>query len=412
MTAATVPPPAHERLALWSLAFGNVVIGTGALAFVGMLDTIARDLHETPSAIGMIAGLFSLAICVAGPPLGAWTSRLDRRLVLASSLALFAVGHVAAALADGYWSLLVIRVATALAGTLFTPQAAATASLLVSPERRARTMAFVFLGWAVSAVLGMPAGALIAATFGWRTAMTAVGVLSAVGSALVWWRLPIGLFVARIDAAAWRAIGAHPTLLRVVAVTAIQASAQFVLFSYIVVAYHDAVLASPLVVTALLSAMGFAGFASNLVAGRVAGRHGPPRVIHVAIASMAVSFALWTVLFDLGPTPAGIALAVVVALFWGAGNFASNAMQQVRLVDLAPPLAAVSVALNTSAIYLGQFVGAATGGWVLAHPFTEPATRALPWVGLPIFVVAIGVSIAAQRRIERLRPFTPTVRAT
>ena len=157
--------------------------------------------------------------------------------------------------------------------------------------------------------------------------------------------------------------------------------------------------------------MGMAGFASSLVAGRVADRRGPPLVIHVALASMMVSFVLWIVLFDLGPTPAGIAVAFLAALSWGAGNFASNAMQQVRLVNLAPSLASVSVALNTSAIYLGQFIGAATGGWVLAHPFTGPATRALPWVGLPIFVVAIAVSIAAQRRIERLQPFTPPVRA-
>ena len=411
MVPAAPSSTAHERLALWSLAFGNVVIGTGALAFVGMLDTVARDLHETPSAIGLIAGLFSLGICLSGPPLGALTSRLDRRLVLTASLALFAVGHFAAATVDGYWSLLIVRVLTSLAGTLFTPQAAATASLLVSPERRARTMAFVFLGWSIAAVLGMPAGALIAATFGWRTAMSAVGALSVVGAALVWWRLPVGLFVGRIDAAAWRAIGAHPTLLRVVSVTAIQASAQFTLFSYIVIAYHDAVQTTPLLVTVLLSVMGMAGFASNLVAGRVADRRGPPVVIHVALAAMVVSFVLWIVLFDLGATPIGIAVAFLAAIAWGAGNFASNAMQQVRLVNLAPPLASVSVALNTSAIYLGQFIGAAAGGWVLAHPFTDPASRALPWVGLPIFVVAIAVSIAAQRRIERLQPFPPSARA-
>jgi len=408
---APAPSTSSERLALWSLAFGNVVIGTGALAFVGMLDTVARDLHETPSAIGLIAGLFALGICLSGPPLGALTSRLDRRVVLTASLALFAVGHFAAAAADGYWGLLAIRVLTSLAGTLFTPQAAATASLLVSPERRARTMAFVFLGWSIAAVLGMPAGALIASTLGWRTAMSAVGLLSAVGAVLVWWRLPAGLFVGRIDAAAWRAIGAHPTLLRVVSVTAIQSSAQFVLFSYIVVAYRDAVQTTPLLVTVLLSTMGMAGFASNLVAGRIADRRGPPLVIHVALASLVASFVLWIALFDLGPTPAGLSVAFLAALFWGAGNFASNSMQQVRLVNLAPPLAAVSVALNTSAIYLGQFVGAAVGGIVLAHPFTAPATRALPWVGLPILVVAIGVSIAAQRRIERLRPFTPSARA-
>ena len=406
MAAASVP---HDRAALWSLAFGNVVIGTGTLAFVGMLDTIARDLVETPSAIGLIAGFFSLAICLSGPLLGAVTSRFERRVVLTTSLALFAVGHWAAAMAGDYWSLLAIRVFTALAGTLFTPQAAATASLLVPAERRARTMSFVFLGWSIAAVLGMPAGALIASTFGWRTAMTCVGMLSALGAAMVWWRLPAGLYVARIDAAAWRAIGAHPTLLRVVSVTAIQASAQFTLFSYIVIAYRDALLATPLTITILLSLLGLAGFIGNLVAGRIADRRGPPLVIHVALFAMVLAFVAWIVLFDLGPGVAGLSVAVLVAVLWGSGNFASNGMQQVRLVNLAPPLASVSVALNTSAIYLGQFIGAATGGYVLAHHYTEPASKALPWVGLPIFFIAIAVSIAAQRRIDRIDAATPSL---
>ena len=410
MIAAT-SSAAPDRHALWSLAFGNVVIGTGALAFVGMLDTIARDLQASPSAVGLIAGLYSLGICLSGPPLGALTSRYDRRLVLTLSLALFAVGHVAAAFAAGYWSLLAIRIATSFAGTLFTPQAAATASLLVSADRRARTMAFVFLGWAVAAVLGMPAGALIAAAFGWRTAMVAIGALSAVGAALVWWRVPVGLFVARIDAAAWRAIGTHPTLLRVVAVTAVHASAQFVLFSYIVIAYHDTLGASPLFVTLLLSLNGVAGLIGNIVAGRVADRRGPPPVIVVALASMTAAFVSWIVLFHLGDGPAAIAVALVAATLWGAGNFAANSMQQVRLVNLAPQLASVSIALNTSAIYLGQFVGAALGGLALAHPLTTPASAALPWIGLPGLAAAIVLSIAAQRRIERLSLTTRPVTA-
>ena len=401
MVPAAPSSTTHERAALWSLAFGNVVIGTGALAFVGMLDSIARDLHESPSAIGLVAGFFSLAICVAGPPLGAITSRFDRRTVLTASLVLYAASHFAAAMAPGYWSLLAIRVLTAFGGTLFTPQAAGTASLLVPPGRRARTMAFVFLGWSIAAVLGMPAGAWVASAFGWRMVMEGIGVLALVGAMLVRWRLPNGLFVGRIDRAAWRAIVGHPTLLRVVAVTAIHASAQFTLFSYIVVAYHDTLAATPLTVTLLLSLNGLAGFVGNIVAGRVADRVGPPPVIVVALASMTVAFIVWTLLFLTGPGDGGLMLAILAAVLWGAGNFVTNSMQQVRLVNLAPALASVSVALNTSAIYFGQFVGAAAGGYVLAHPFTKPATMALPWVALPVFLVAIALSIAAQHRIER-----------
>jgi DHA1 family inner membrane transport protein len=378
------------------------VIGSGALSFIGMLDTVAADLRVTPSAAGQIAGLFSLGICVSGPILGALTSRYERRYVLAISLALYAVGHAAAAFAPEYWSLLAIRVLTAFAGTLFTPQAAATASLLVPLERRARTMAFVFLGWSIAAVVGLPAGAWIGAHFGWRVAMWILAALSIVGTLLVLWQVPSGLFVARIDAAAWLTLARHPVLLRVVSVTAIHATAQFTLFSYLVVAYRDALGATPNVVTILLCITGFAGFVGNVFAGRLADRIGPPAVIFGAIALMFAAFIVWLGLYAAGAGTVGMSLAVIAAVLWGSGNFSANSMQQVRLVNLAPALSSVSVALNTSAIYLGQFLGAGIGGLVLSHDFSQPPSRALPWIGLPIFACAMWVSASAQRRADRL----------
>lgn len=401
MSAVPATPAASARGALWSLAFGNVVIGTGALAFTGMLVTIATDLGETHAAIGLIAGLFSLGIAVSGPPLGGITSRFERRHVLALSLALFGVGHFLSAAAAGYWSLLAIRILTSFAGTLFTPQAAATASLLVPAERRARTMSFVFLGWSIAAVLGMPAGAWFASLYGWRAAMTAIGVLSMIGALGVWIWLPAKLFVARIDRAAWRAILHHPTLLRVVSVTAIHASGQFILFSYVVVAYRDALAVDAGTISVILAVMGFAGFVGNLVAGRMADRVGPTRVLHVMLMALAAAFALWIVGFLADPGPLATVVIVIASIVWGSSNFTANSMQQVRLVNLAPSLASVSVALNTSAIYLGQFVGATIGGFILTHAFSVPPTEALPWFALPIFFVALAVSTSAQRRVQR-----------
>jgi predicted MFS family arabinose efflux permease len=390
------------RSALRSLSFGNFVIGTGALVFIGMLDTIATDLAVAPAVAGQIAGLFALGICVSGPVLGAVTSRFERRSVLTVSLLLFALGHGMAALAVGYWSLLVVRVLTAFAGALFTPQAAATASLLVPAEQRARSMAFVFLGWSIAAVLGMPAGAWVGAHFGWRTAMCGVAVLSLLGATLTWWHVPARLFVGRVNAAAWRSIGNHPVLLQVVSVTAIHASAQFALFSYLVIAYRDALDASPTLIALMLCLLGVAGFCGNLLAGRIADRIGTPPVVLAAIGMMLTAFVVWLVIFATGPGTTALVLALLAAVLWGAGNFASNSMQQVRLVNLAPELASVSVALNSSAIYLGQFIGAGLGGLVLTHTKAVPASSVLPWVGLPIFVAAMLVSSSAQRRARQL----------
>jgi predicted MFS family arabinose efflux permease len=210
------------------------------------------------------------------------------------------------------------------------------------------------------------------------------------------------LFVGRIDAAAWLTLARHPVLLRVVSVTAIHASAQFTLFSYLVVAYRDALAASPNVIAILLGITGFAGFAGNVIAGQLADRIGPPAVIFGAIALMFAAFLVWLALYAAGPGAIGMTLAVVAALLWGSGNFSANSMQQVRLVNLAPPLSSVSVALNTSAIYLGQFIGAGVGGLLLTDAIATPASRALPWVGLPIFALAMWVSASAQRRADRL----------
>jgi predicted MFS family arabinose efflux permease len=387
------------RSALFSLVLGNFVIGSGALVFIGMLDTIARDLGVSDAAAGQVAGLFSLSICVTGPILGALTSRYERRRVLAASLGLLGLGHAAAAFAPDYWVLLAVRVSTASAASLFTPQAAATASLLVPAERRARTMAYVFLGWSIAAVVALPAGAWLGAHLGWRAVMWMIAALAALACAFVWWRVPSGLFVGRIDAAAWRDLARHPTLLRVVSVTVLHATAQFALFSFVVVAYRDALGATPNMVTGLLCLTGVAGFVGNVYAGRIADRIGPPPVIVGAIGLMFVGFVAWIGTFAAGPGAIGLSFAVSAALLWGCGNFAANSMQQVRLVNLSPPLASVSVALNTSAIYLGQFIGAALGGLALTQRVSSPASLALPWIGLPIFAIAIMVSLRAQRRV-------------
>ncbi|HKU39968.1 MAG TPA: MFS transporter [Polyangiales bacterium] len=392
--------PRTSLYPLLILAFGNFVIGSGALAFIGMLDTVAADLDVSAAAAGQLAGIFSLGVCVSGPILGALTSRYPRREVLCASLGLFALGHVAAAFAGGYWSLLVIRVLTSFAGTLFTPQAAATVSLLVPAERRARTMAFVFLGWSIAAVAGLPTGAWVGAHFGWRTAMWMVAGLSVLSGVLVYAQVPAGLFVDRVDASAWRKLVLHPALLRVVAVTVVHATAQFTLFSYVVVAYRDALSATPNGITGLLCVQGIAGVAGNVLAGRIADRSGPAAVVLGAIVSMLAAFLVWNALFAAAPGPFAVGLALLAAVLWGSGTFSANSMQQVRLVDLAPPLAAVSVALNTSAIYLGQFLGAGLGGLALTRELTVPATRVLPWLGVPIFALAIWMSLAAERRVR------------
>jgi predicted MFS family arabinose efflux permease len=84
----------------------------------------------------------------------------------------------------------------------------------------------------------------------------------------------------------------------------------------------------------------------------------------------------------------------LVIVPWGLGCFAANSAQQARLGLAAPALAPALMALNTSAIYLGQAAGAAGGGALLAaHGFSLLAPVGVIWL-----VAALALSLWAGRR--------------
>ena len=77
---------------------------------------------------------------------------------------------------------------------------------------------------------------------------------------------------------------------------------------------------------------------------------------------------------------------------WGLGGFASNSLQQSRLVALAPALASATVALNTSVVYLGQSLGSAAGGRLV-----DTNAHLMPWAGAGFMVLALVLSVTAAR---------------
>jgi predicted MFS family arabinose efflux permease len=63
------------------------------------------------------------------------------------------------------------------------------------------------------------------------------------------------------------------------------------------------------------------------------------------------------------------------------------------LVQLAPALASATIALNSSAIYAGQALGAALGGSLIAHGLLAD----LHLYGLGLLLLGLGLSLWASR---------------
>jgi len=373
--------------ARWALMGGNFAIACGVMAPAGALNDLARSMSVSVAVAGQLTTIGAIVLALGAPTLAAWVAGSDRRRLLAFWLVWYGAGHLLCALAPNYAALVLLRTVSLLGAAVYTPQAGAAIGVMTRPEARSGAITFVFLGWALASVLGMPINAFVAETLGWRSAFALVGMLSLIGAGWVWFALPDGIRPAAMSAASWRVVLTHPVLMTVVGVTALAGAAQFTLFSYMAPYYRQVLGLSPGEMATLFLWFGAVGLASSVVVSRQIDRLGPARMVVLLLSLMACSYALW-------PLGTNGWLMALVLVPWALGGFGSQSSQHARLSLLAPAYAPASMALNSSAIYVGQAVGAAMGGALLV----VSGYSMLNWAALSLVVLAMLASQWAARR--------------
>lgn len=374
-----------------ALLFGNFTIGCGVMVTAGTLNNMAESLQVSVALVGQLIAIAAVVMGIGAPLLAGWVSGFDRRRLLAWSLAGYAIGHALCVLMPSYAALWPLRAVTMLGAAVFTPQAAAAIGHMASPEQRGRSITYVFLGWSIASVAGLPLGAWLGETYGWRVAFLAVAGLNAVAAAWVFAVMPDGVKPAALSARAWKDVFASPVLMAMVSVTALHSASLFSLFAYFAPYYKDMMGANPTQISLMFACYGACGFVGNVLLSRHIDRLGPNRTVTLVLCGMAISMLMW-------PLASSLALAALIMVPGGLAGFAVNSGQQARLGATAPALAPALMALNTSAIYLGQAVGASGGGWLVAHHGYAP----LSWMGLAWALLAIATSAWVSSRRARI----------
>lgn len=382
---AQAPASAPLPRSLWALMLGNFVIGTGVMAVPGTLNDISTSLQVSIPQAGQLITAAAILMGVGAPVFASLVAGWDRRRLLTLSLLWYAVFMAISALAPSYGVLLPLRVLAVIPPAIFTPQAAACVGLLVPERQRGKAITFVFLGWSVASVLGMPLSAWIGGVLGWRWAFGLVAASALASAAWVWRAMPDGIRPAALSRLAWGQTLGSPALMLAVSVTLLSAFGQFTLFSYFA-PYHQQVLGlSATALSLLFLWFGAFGLAGNVLVSRRIDRLGAPRAVFITLGGMALSLLVW----PLGTS--AVVLQMLVLVPWALGCFSANSAQQARLVHMAPALAPATVALNTSAIYGGQALGAALGGALIAHG----QMLRLHGYGLVLMLAAMAVSVWA-----------------
>lgn len=352
-------PSMKLNLPLFALAAGAFGIGVTEFAPMGMLPLIAHDLGVSIPSAGVLISAYALGVMIGAPFMTLATNRVPRRMLLVGLAAIFTVGNLLSALSNSYSMLLVSRIITSLNHGAFFGVGSVVAASLVPPGRQAAAVSAMFMGLTIANVVGVPLAAWAGDVMGWRAAFWGIGGLGVVTMLALWKTLPdmpapeaehvLSELKVLTRRAVWVALG----------LTVLSSSAMFTVFTYIVPILRVETHASTAFVTAMLVTYGVGLTVGNWIGGRFTDRH-PGRTLILSLAGLTVVLVVLARF-----TPYAGPTAVLVFL-WGVASFALMPPLQMRVMEAAQGAPNLASSVNIGAFNLGNALGAALGGAVLA----------------------------------------------
>jgi predicted MFS family arabinose efflux permease len=347
----------------------------GAVQFVNVLDFMmvmplgpdfAAALGIPASNLGLVGGAYTAAAAVAGLLGATFLDRFDRRSALAVAMSGLVVATAAGGLATGLPSMVAARI---VAGAFGGPATALSLSIVadaVPVERRGKAIGAVMGAFAVSSVLGVPAGLELARLGGWRTpffAVASMGLLVA-GSAL---RLMPSMR-GHLDRPPAPRLASGATLFRrPAALLALSATAVTMMSNFSIVpniaAHLQYDLGFPRERLGLMYALGGAvAFFVLRVAGRAVDRFGEARV-----AAAGTGLFLFVLAFGFAYPAAWLPVPALFIGFMGGNSIRSVAMQNVSSRVPAPHERARFMSTQSAVQHLASAIGAVLSTRILTQ---------------------------------------------
>ena len=351
---------------LLALAAGAFGIGVTEFAPMGLLPVIATDLGVSIPSAGLLISAYALGVVLGAPLMTLATGRVPRRTLLIGLAGIFTIGNALSALADNYALLMIARIITSLNHGAFFGVGAIVAAGLVPPDRKAGAVAAMFMGLTIANVMGVPLATWAGETLGWRASFWGIAMIGVMVMAALALTLPKAAAPAAGDMLAELRVLGRRRVLSALALTVIGSSAMFTVFTYITPILREQTGASLGFVTAMLVVYGLGLTVGNWVGGKFADRS-VDRTLIVTLAGLSLVLLTFAVAMPLA------SVSAVLIFLWGIASFALVPPLQVRVMDAAREAPNLASAVNIGAFNLGNAIGAALGGAVIAGGLGYPA---------------------------------------
>lgn len=377
------------------LIASSFMLGMSEFIMVGILPDIAVGLKVSEVTVGNLVSLFAFVYAPVTPLGSALSARFPRFATHMTLIGVFLAGNLLCAFAPNYAVLMAGRILIALVSGTLVAIAMTYAPDVTTDTFRTKFIAWVFSGFSIASVVGVPIGTWVANTFGWRWAFHIINVLTIM--------LIVGMVVALPRNSHIVKIGFLPQF-RLFFDRRIQlgvldvvcgAAASYVFYTYLTPIMRDEVHVPEQYLSVGLVIFGAACLWSNLYGGKLADRgRGVEPLTHIrpiycahAVLMASLVVAHWVPVY-------GALLLVVLGMFM----YLQNSASQVLYMDVAsqshPGSLNLAASLNSMSFNIGIALGSAVGGLVNGH-------FGLTWLG-PVGALFLLCAIATT---TMLRPF-------
>lgn len=377
------------------LIASSFMLGMSEFIVVGILPDIAADLKISEVTVGNLVSLFAFVYAPVTPLGSALSARFPRFATHLTLIGIFLAGNILCAFAPNYAVLVVARIMIALVSGTLVAVAMTYAPDVTTDRFRTKFIAWVFSGFSIASVVGVPVGTWVANTFGWRWAFHMINVLTIVliiGMVMV---LPRNSHIVKIGFLPQFRLFFDRRIQLGVLTVVFGAAASYVFYTYLTPIMRDEVHVPEQYLSVGLVIFGAACLWSNLYGGKLADRgRGVEPLTHIrpiycahAVLMASLVVAHWVPVY-------GALLLVVLGMFM----YLQNSASQVLYMDVAsqshPGSLNLAASLNSMSFNIGIAIGSAVGGLINGH-------FGLMWLG-PVGALFLVCAIAIT---TFLRPF-------
>ena len=377
------------------LIASSFMLGMSEFIVVGILPDIAADLKISEVTVGNLVSLFAFVYAPVTPLGSALSARFPRFATHLTLIGIFLAGNLLCAFAPNYAVLVVARIMIALVSGTLVAVAMTYAPDVTTDKFRTKFIAWVFSGFSIASVVGVPVGTWVANTFGWRWAFHIINVLTIMLIVGMVVALPRNSHIVKIGFLPQFRLFFDRRIQLGVLTVVFGAAASYVFYTYLTPIMRDEVHVPEQYLSVGLVIFGAACLWSNLYGGKLADRgRGVEPLTHIrpiycahAVLMASLVVAHWVPVY-------GALLLVVLGMFMYLQNSASQMLYMDVASQSHPGSLNLAASLNSMSFNIGIALGSAVGGLVNGH-------FGLTWLG-PVGALFLLCAIATT---TMLRPF-------